>query len=176
MKKLFAVIGTFFSKLFSGVEDFVTKHVTPSVQVITLLRNALKGNVAEIAVNLIPGNWDNAAREFLIRTLSKAIDAAQVSTDILNEQTDFGKIVKLLEYLRTLSDPMKKAVLFKLASEYTKVSAKDAGATVPKGSIVDSLVQLEFTKQKHETTFNTLEEGKAELEPAPAKRGRPATK
>ena len=171
MKKLFAVIGTFFSNLFNGVEDFVSKHVTPSIQVITFLRNALNGKFADIAVNLIPGNWDNVAREFLIRTLSKAIDAAQVTNDILNEQNDFAKIVKLLEYLKTLSKPMQKAILFKLASEYTKATAEQAGQTIPKGSIIDTLVQVEFAKSKHEAALSNIKITEAET-PAPAKKAR----
>lgn len=178
MKKLFAVIGTFFANLFNGVENFVTKHVTPSIEVVTFLRNALNGKVADILVNLIPTNYDNVARDFLVKTLSKAIDAAQISTDILNEPDDFSRIVKLIQHLKTLSKPMQKAILFKLASEYTKVSANEAGEAVPKGSIVDSLVQLEFAKTKHNELFNSIdfkEGGEAPAAPKPAKKAAPQT-
>lgn len=157
MKKFFQLIGIFFTSVFTNAETFAKKHIVPNIQLLDNLKDILQNPVTDLFVALIPGKWDDALKERSLKVITAALNAAYITADIVNEQSTTNKIVKLLEYLRTLSPSMRKALLFKLSVEMAKQSALLDNEKLPPGSTVDLLVQATYTNYKQKPNLTELE-------------------
>lgn len=153
MKKFFNKIVLFIKTLFTGLDKWIHQHVQPSIETLERLKKLVDMPIVNTIVLLTPTGLDDRLLAFAQVYLVKAIDALHVTADIVNEPDYALKIIKLAEYLKTVSPQMRKAIYFKLASETAKQSA---GKAEFKGHGVDLLTQMQYSKLKENATAETL--------------------
>lgn len=145
MKNFFAKIVAFLTGLFTNLDEWIENHVQPSIELVQKIKTIVDSPFVNIINALIPGDADDKITRFVSDYLAKAIDAMYISHDIVNEPDWTLKVVKMAEYIRSLSKPMKQAFYQKLAAEIAKQSGSEESV---KGHSVDLLVQLQYSKLK----------------------------
>ena len=155
---IFTKIWSFLKLLFGNVDEWIIKHVQPSIQFVESLKKMLESPVADIITSLIPSDVDDKIRMFLIANCGKALNILAITADIANEPDPVKAIIKLLQYLKEASPALKAAIYKQLASEMAKLS--NGGKEQVKGHSVDLLTQLEYSKFKE--AKDALKAAKAE--------------
>lgn len=145
MKKFFNKIVLFLMSLFTNLDEWIHDHVQPSIETVQRLKDLLDNPVANLVTVLIPGDFDEKLRQFAIEYLTKALDVLHATSDIVNEPDWTAKIIKTLNYVKTLSPSMQKGFWLRLTSELAKVSAGKDSDNV-RGHSIDLLVQTQYSK------------------------------
>lgn len=141
MKKIFQSIGLFFAHFFGNVETWIEKHVKPSKALLVQFKQVVDSKAANLLVALTPTDADDKFRLFLSNFLTVAINAMNLSADILTEEDWTLKVVKTINYVKSLSPSMRNAFYARLESEIVKASAAKDGQSVP-GNVIDTLLQV----------------------------------
>lgn len=157
MKKIFQSIGLFFAHFFGDVEAWIEKHVKPSKALLVQFKQVVDSKAANLLVALTPTDADDKFRLFLSNFLTVAINAMNVSADILNEEDWTLKVVKTINYVKSLSPAMRNAFYARLESEIVKASVANDGQNVP-GNVIDTLLQVLHTENKEADTLAALPE------------------
>lgn len=146
MKKFFNKIVAFLKMLFGiNLNSWIKEHVRPSIDFVERFKNILNSPVADILTTLIPGDWDDKLRNKMIDNLTKALTILYGADAFADATTLEDKLLKIIQLIKTLTPAMQQAMLFKLASELSKVSS---GSNVIKGHSIDLLTQTEYSKKK----------------------------
>ncbi len=144
MKKFFQKIWSFLNLLIGNVDVWVKENVTPSIEFVEKLKSLLDNPVADILTAIIPGSWDDALKAKIIANLQKVLSILQVTADITSETDPAQQLLKLIEFLKTLSPALRNAYYFKIASELAKQF--NGGKEDVAGHSVDLLTQLQVSK------------------------------
>jgi hypothetical protein len=155
MKKFFRRIVQFIKTMFTNVDEWIHENVQPSIETIQRLKALFDSPVIDAFTALIPGDADDRVKEWVRSNLDKAIFAVSPLPDIINEPDASLKIVKLIEWLKTLSPSLQKGALMRLASEMAK-AANDGKENV-KGHAVDLLTQMQYSKLTEGVSHTDLE-------------------
>lgn len=155
MKKFFRKIVTFLIVLFTNVDKWIHEHVQPSIETIQRLKVLIDNPVVDALAALIPGDADDKLVLWIRSNLDNAIIKVAPLPDILNEPDTTQKILKLIEWIKTLSPSLQKGALLRLASEMA-ISSNEGVDTV-KGHAVDLLTQMQYSKMVENVTAADLE-------------------
>lgn len=155
MKKFFRRIVQFIKTLFSNVDEWIHENIQPSIETVQRLKLLFDNPVVDALTALIPGDADDKVKIWIRTNLDKAIIKLAPLPDIINEPDASLKIVKLIEWIKSLSPSMQKGALLRLASEMAK-AANDGKDTV-KGHAIDLLTQMQYSKLAENLTHEDLE-------------------
>lgn len=154
MKKFLNKIVSFLKSIFTDFDAFMDNHVTPSIELTKRLIAILESPVANIITALIPGDADDRVKEFLLNYLHKAIDALNISADIVNEPDWTSKVFKTIKYIESLSPETREGFLRDLTRNLIKQSALAANDAIPKNKIINGLIETKLIQL--DTTLEVL--------------------
>ncbi len=144
MKRFFNKIVLFIKTLFADVDTWIHEHVQPSIEITNKLIAILESPVTNIITALIPGDADDKLKDFVLVYLHKAIDAMYISADIVNEPDWTIKVVKMLDYAKSLSPEMRTDFWRGLARNLALQSA--GNPTDVKGKSINLLIEMQLNK------------------------------
>ncbi len=155
MKKFFNRIWAFLKMLFINPEKWIDDNVKPSIEMVQNIKAAIDSPIAIALTAIIPGTWDDNLRSIFSTHLGIVIDFFVKGESILESQEPLEqKIIRLVEWLKTLTPTVRAAVLHKLAS---KLSIQNAGNdAVVKNHAADLLTQVTYSKIKEGVNENDL--------------------
>jgi hypothetical protein len=122
----------------------------------------LSSPVADVITALIPGTLDDNIKAMLLLNLQKVLKVLQVTAEITNEPNPAQQVLLLVEYLKTVSTPMKNAIYKTIAAELAKAS--NDGKDNIKGHSIDLLTQLTYSKMVEGKEAHEIEDKETENE------------
>ncbi|MFA5670492.1 MAG: hypothetical protein WC967_14730 [Balneolaceae bacterium] len=155
--KILIRVFTFLSIVFNKLRGFNEEYVFPFIDLLELIRDAVKSDSVKWLVELTKFDWDDKMRNKIIEKLSKTIIKLQLGSDCLDKKTPEEVIECFIEHLKQLQPVTRDALLQKLAS----VSVKDS---MLKGRIkqheADLAVQLAYSVRKQNREKELQKEAK----------------
>ena len=67
-------IANWIGDLFSRIPKDISKYAQEAIEIVDKIKNALDSQVALIIVDIIPGTWDNVARDVAVKILTQLSD------------------------------------------------------------------------------------------------------
>ena len=124
MKKIFK----FLARLFRNLKALAQKYVTPSVQVVEAIKQAVDSPVMPVITAIIPGNLDNTIVEKLKKELPRVLQILRISDECLKLTTAqdilLCAITKLREY-----NPEARAAQYHSIAALLSVTLSDGKIT-----------------------------------------------
>ena len=157
MKKFFKRLWTFIKMLFTNPETWIDENVKPSIQLVQNIKAAVDSPIGDLITGLIPGQWDNTLKERFSQHLELVITLMQGSTEVFENNTTWEtRVLKFIEWLKTLTPTVRAAIYAKLASRLAKANAGEKDAIV-KNNSVDLLTQVVYSKLKQAVNEDELQ-------------------
>ena len=144
MKKFFNRVRSFLTNLFVNIDNFIDRHIEPSIKMVEKLKSLIDSPIADVLVKLTPTGIDDTALTALRFYLSKAILTLQL-TACLDKEKPEDVIICFVNEVKKLSPEMQKGIWLRLASLMTK---EKSGRDDVKGVHVDTLVQMHYLQMK----------------------------
>lgn len=140
MKKIINKIKSWFSSSFK----YLKINSDLAVKVTAKLREYVESPMADVAVNLIPGNLDNAALVLLRKHIpSVAIKVALAHDIIQNSTVPSEAITKVIEHLKGLKMEARAAFWVQFAGELN-LALSDGKITFAEAVILSQMSYVEF--------------------------------
>lgn len=142
--KIWKSITSFFSKAFGTGYDRLKKNSAIAVKVTDELKKYVESPIADVVVNLIPGNWDNYAIVALRKVLPPIAIKMAITHKIIEGSTSPSDcVVGIIEYLKTLDKEARIGFWITFAGELTK-ALSDGKLTFAEAVILSQLAYKEL--------------------------------
>ena len=143
MKKFFSKIVSFLQNLFTNLDSWIHEHVQPSIETVQRIKEFINSPLADAVLQVIPGDADEALRDWISVHLDKAISVLGLVKPGDTEKTLDQKVLDLSAVIKAVTPSMQNSIYLRLASEMAKSSgSKDE----VKGHSVDLLTQMQYSK------------------------------
>jgi hypothetical protein len=109
MKKVWLKLN--FAALMAGVRIVVSKYVTPSIEVVQALKNAVNSPVIPVLTALIPGNVDDVIAAHMKKVLPHLLTALQAGQECGTKQTNDEILQCVILHLKKLKNAGNNAAL-----------------------------------------------------------------
>ena len=144
MKILWKIL-SFLGIIFRKMKGFNEKYVFPSIDLLEIIRDAIKSDSVEWLVELTKTDWDDNLRNKMIEKLSKSIIYLKISNDCIGKDNPQEVIECFIQHLRSQQPHLRDAMIQKVASVMVRKS-------MPSGKIkqfeADLAVQLAYSTRK----------------------------
>lgn len=135
-------------KLFFSKEwKLLQRYVIPAIDTLNVIKQLTDSAIADVVVLLTPTGLDDALLHIIREKLPLAIRLLEIDVECRDKATPEEVVSCFVTKLATLSPSMRDAVVFKLASLLSRLTAGEKYASLS-DSDFDFLVQLAYKKQK----------------------------
>ena len=143
--KIITQIITFLGIIFRKLTGFNDKYVFPFIDLLELVRDAVKSDSVKWLVELTNWDWDDKARLKVINKLSKTIIKLGLTSDCVDKDTPEEVINCFIKHLQSLPPVTRDAIIQKTAAVAVKTSFPNGKM---KQNEADLAVQLAYSTRK----------------------------
>lgn len=156
--KILVTIISWLGIIWRKLKGFNEQYVFPAIDLLEVIRTAVKSDAVEWLVELTSFDWDDKLRNKLIEKLSKTILYLEISSDCLaGSKTPTEVIDCLIKHLKTQSPHVRDAIIQKIAS--TMVRQSMANGKI-KQFEADLAVQMAYSYAKEKNISRKIEQVK----------------
>lgn len=148
MKKLFAKVQAFIQKIFGNSLEYLKKNSAMAVKVTELLKKYVESPISDVAVNIIPGELDNAALIALRKVVPDVVVRVAIFHGIVQSSVVPSEAIdKILLYLKSMNKEARAGFWITFAAQIN-MALSDGKLTFNEAVILSQLVYKEFYEQK----------------------------
>lgn len=144
--KILTIIITWLGIIFRKLKPFNKKYVFPVIDLMEIIRDAIKTDSVKWLVELTKSDWDDKLRDKMIEKLSTSIIYLKVSSSCLDKDNAQDVIDCFIEHLKTMQPHLRDAVIQKVAAVMVR---KSMASGKIKQYEADLAVQLAYGTNKH---------------------------
>jgi hypothetical protein len=131
--------------LIKNFDEVVIANAGKAIAITTLLRKFLQSPVGDVLTAIIPGDWDNLAKERLVIILFEISQKLQIVETCNDAKTLEDKVNCYVKELAKQNPKLQNAILFKMASILLE---KFDGNRLLDENKYDAAIQVHYTLSK----------------------------
>ena len=118
LKNLFAKVKNFVVNLFAKVDKTAKKFIPIGIQMVEAIKKFVDSDIADVIVQIIPGNLDNALKSFLEKVAPDIIINLRKWNSIIGVEDKNEKLKLIFKELKNLEKVDRDGIKTELATQF----------------------------------------------------------